>query len=82
MEFLHQFMLDRNVKALVTDDWKLVVWGGQAYGELYHLAGDPLERHNLWDDPAHADQKHQLIHEMLDELLQTENILPWPPAVA
>jgi len=26
-------------------------------GELYDLASDPHEMHNLWDDPAHAADK-------------------------
>ena len=82
IEFLHQFQLDRNVKALVTDRWKLCYWGGQTYGELYDLQNDPLENENLWDDPDYAEVKADMMRQLLDELVTTENVLPWPPAVS
>lgn len=80
IEFLHQFQFDRNVKALVKDDWKLVYWGGQTYGELYHLREDPRELINRWEDPACAAIRQELLVELLDELVVTENILPLPLA--
>ncbi len=82
VEFLHQFQLDRNVKALIKDKWKIIYWGGQDYGELYNLQDDPLEADNRWHDPACSQMRARLIHELLDELMQTENILPFPPAIA
>lgn len=82
VEMLHQHLLDRNVKALVKDRWKLIYWGGQDYGELYDLREDPLETTNLWNDPESAAVKADLIHEMLDELVVTENVLPFPEAPA
>ncbi len=80
VEILHQFQPDRNVKSLITPDWKLIYWGGQDYGELYHLSVDPCERHNLWDDPSHSATRATLIRQLLDELLATENVLPRPLA--
>jgi len=80
VECLHQFQYDRNVKALITGDWKLVYWGGQSYGELYNLANDPSEAVNLWEDPSSQSIKSDLLHELLDELVTTENILPLPLA--
>ncbi|MFN2351832.1 MAG: sulfatase [Kiritimatiellia bacterium] len=80
MECLHQFQFDRNVKGLVTDNWKIIYWGGQPYGELYDMANDPQERRNLWDDPAHAGTRSALLAQLLDELVVTENILPLPLA--
>jgi arylsulfatase A-like enzyme len=82
VEFLHQYQLDRNVKAVVEEEWKLIAWGGQSYGELYNLAADPLEAENLWDRPEAAAEQARLTNAMLHELLTTENILPYPPAGA
>jgi hypothetical protein len=33
-------------------------------GELYSLADDPLQRVNLWDDPAHAAVKSDLLGDL------------------
>jgi arylsulfatase A-like enzyme len=35
-------------------------------GELYDLGEDPLQRHNLWDDPARASLKSDLLAELWD----------------
>lgn len=80
IECLHQFQFDRNVKSIVTDDAKLICWGGQSYGELYDLANDPRESCNLWDEPSWQRRKNQLLEHLLHELLKTENVLPLPTA--
>jgi arylsulfatase A-like enzyme len=47
-------------------EWKLVHYLGENQGgELYDLRRDPGELKNLWNDPAHAAKKT----EMLDALL-------------
>lgn len=80
IESLHQFQFDRNVKGLVTDDWKLVYWGGQTYGELYDLVNDPTEKVNLWDDPTYRKKRSELLESLLREVVVNENILPLPLA--
>ncbi len=80
IECLHQFQFDRNVKGIVTDDAKLICWGGQTYGELYDLANDPRESRNLWNDPAWQERKAALLEGLLHELLLSENVLPLPSA--
>ena len=37
-------------------------------GELYNLADDPLQRVNLWDDPAHRATRDDLIADLWDHL--------------
>jgi len=80
VECLHQFQFDRNVKALITDRWKLVYWGGQTYGELYALETDPQECCNLWDSAEHRPIRQEMLLKLLDELVCTENTLPLPLA--
>lgn len=47
-------------------EWKLVHFVDSAEGQLFHLAEDPGEIHNLWDDPAHADKKNELLRVLLE----------------
>ncbi|MDP9372441.1 MAG: sulfatase-like hydrolase/transferase [Chloroflexota bacterium] len=42
-------------------------------GELYDLAADPRELHNLWDDPAAAPIRVELQRMLLDVLVATED---------
>ncbi len=41
--------------SIVTDDWRLTLYprGKADWGELFDLAADPGEHHNLFHDPAH-----------------------------
>jgi arylsulfatase A-like enzyme len=48
--------------------FKLVVYHGHGLGELFDLAIDPGEYNNLWDDPAYADVRFQLLLKNFDAL--------------
>ncbi|MBV9284451.1 MAG: sulfatase-like hydrolase/transferase [Acidimicrobiia bacterium] len=37
-------------------------------GELYNLAEDPMQWHNLWDDPSAAAMKKDLVADLMDNL--------------
>ena len=41
--------------------YKITVYRGHDYGELFDLQDDPDEVHNLWDDPSARDVKAQLL---------------------
>ena len=64
--FEKQFPYTPNVRGIRTTDWKLIRYphgdGGpdRFTAELYNLASDPLEQHNLIDDPAYARQRRRL----------------------
>lgn len=47
-----------------TQDWKLVHFLDEPFGQLFDLANDPEEVNNLWDDPQHADKKRELLDMM------------------
>ena len=55
---------------------KLVVAHGTGSGELYDLAKDPGENNNLWDDPASASVKSDMLLRMTDRMAQTADPLP------
>lgn len=49
-----------NTRAIQTPGWKLVQRHPEGPHELYHLAEDPEERSNLFDDPEHAEIRSAL----------------------
>lgn len=60
-------------------DWKLILWHGQPAcgnardGEMYHLAEDPDELHNLFHCPDHAAQRRSMKRQMNDAMAQAED---------
>lgn len=38
-------------------------------GELYDLSNDPLQRHNLWDDPSRVSLQDDLVADLRDSLV-------------
>ena len=59
---------------------KLVLYHGQRLGELYDLRDDPDECSNLWDDPARAAVKSDLLGHAFDAALLAADL--GPPRVA
>ncbi|HLW61165.1 MAG TPA: sulfatase-like hydrolase/transferase [bacterium] len=56
--------------------WKLIFYPGRSYGELYHIAVDPLELNNLYDHPDYERRRSALIEKLANLLIQTEDPLP------
>jgi arylsulfatase A-like enzyme len=61
-------------KCWVTPEWKLAVYTGESFGELYHLATDPGEKHNLFELPEYQAIKAQLLIEMLNDMERSEPV--------
>ena len=57
-----------HLRTLVTQRHKLTVYRGRPWGELFDLQEDPHELKNLFDDPAHAG----LRAEMMERLVQAD----------
>jgi len=49
-----------------SNDWKLVHFVDESYGQLFDLRDDHQEMVNLWDDPAAAEAKDRLLAELRD----------------
>ncbi|MDJ0826167.1 MAG: sulfatase-like hydrolase/transferase [Rhodobacter sp.] len=62
------FAAPARVRTLRTSDWRLSLYAGQDWGELYHVARDPGETQNLWDDPAHGDTRARLTERLAHHL--------------
>lgn len=55
-----------------SSEWKLVHFLGESFGQLFNLAQDPGEIHNLWDEPSAAAKKHELINVLLEWHIQSQ----------
>jgi len=66
------------ITTLVTRDWRLSVYDGVAWGELYSLADDPLELDNRWDDPGCAGIKGELFERMARKRMALVDRSPLP----
>ena len=55
-------------RTLRTKDWRMSIFAGETWGELYDLNTDPRECNNLWDDPLAKDVRAELILRLVDHL--------------
>ena len=65
------------VRAVRRGDWKLQCdMLGHVY--LYDLRHDPLEGHNLADDPTYAVQRADMLQELAAAMMKADDVLPFP----
>ena len=78
------FGLDRRLRMRTwrTDRYRLTLYDGQSWGELYDLAADPLELRNLWSDPAARALRGELSEQLLRAMLAASDDSPYPSASA
>jgi len=69
--------LTLHVKTYVEDRYKLTVYYGQDYGELFDLQDDPGEVNNLWNDAESQNLKMELTRKLLHAEMYKES-LPMP----
>ena len=70
------------LRTLVTDRWRLSVYRGVDWGELYDLENDPQERHNLWDVPELRAIRGELLWKMVQTMEELADDSPLPRARA
>lgn len=70
-EFRHQ-PTKVHLRTLITQRYKMTVYRDQTYGELFDLEADPRELKNLWDDPAAANLKAEMLRLFMDAELKRE----------
>jgi hypothetical protein len=68
--------LGLRLRTLITSSWKITVYAGKPFGELFNLAEDPGELWNRWNDPSCHGVRDDLRLRLLDELIRTDSALP------
>lgn len=76
------FDVPPGLRTLVTDRWRMSVYRGQAWGELYDLDADPGEVQNLWDDPAYRATRSELTEQLMRKSMELADMSPMPSRVA
>lgn len=72
MGFDHNF----RARSLITDDYRLTLYEGAGWGELYHLKSDPAEIRNLWNDPGASDKRHELTENLARKMMELADTSP------
>ncbi len=76
------FAARTRMRTLQTGRYRLSVYAGADWGELYDIAQDPGESHNLWDDGEHGALRHQLLHQLAQTMIHYTDTSPHPTALA
>lgn len=66
------------VRTLVHDRWRLSVYYGVDWGELYDLDADPHEVNNLWDSDCHKATRQELLWRLVQSQIHYSPQTPWP----
>lgn len=77
------FGFDRRVRirTTITERYRLSVYDGSDWGELYDLQMDPLELQNLWHNPAHQETKKDMLEAMVLSMIAHSETSPAPTAL-
>ncbi|MCH2077977.1 MAG: hypothetical protein MK180_14055 [Rhodobacteraceae bacterium] len=70
------------VHTLRMGDWRISVFHGAEWGELYDLSTDPGELVNLWDAPQAAADKARMMEALLRTEIAHVDTAPHPTAMA
>jgi arylsulfatase A-like enzyme len=70
------------VRTLVTDRYRLSVFDGVEWGELYDLRDDPYEMANLWFDPDRQELVRDLLAQLSREMIANSETSPRPTGLA
>jgi arylsulfatase A-like enzyme len=61
------------MRTLVTEEGRLTLYAGQAFGELYDRRTDPEERRNLWDASEGRDLRARLHEQLVREMAAVDD---------
>jgi len=63
-------------RSLITEDFRLTLYEGAAWGELYDFSNDPHELNNLWDDPKSKNLRAELTEKLARKMMELADSSP------
>lgn len=63
-------------RTLYRKDWRLTIYPGEDWGELYHTVSDPKHINNLWASIEHSEIKLELMQQLALQLTATMDESP------
>jgi arylsulfatase A-like enzyme len=66
------------MRSLITERWRITIYSGRDWGELYDLKADPDERFNLWDDRASAGIRAEMAERLARAMMDHAETSPAP----
>jgi arylsulfatase A-like enzyme len=72
------FDMPPRMRTLVTRRWRMSVYQGVEWGEIYDLDNDPDEMVNLWDDAAHEGVRAELMEILARKQIDLVDRSPFP----
>jgi arylsulfatase A-like enzyme len=73
---------EMSMRTLVDDRWRITVYRGVPWGEMYDLANDPHEMHNLWDEPDAQATRLMLTDRLVHKMMTMADRSPRPTHTA
>lgn len=64
------------MRTLVTKQYRLTIYGGEEYGELFDLKNDPDELINLWNNPEYKELIKELKLRLMEKIIKTDISTP------
>lgn len=70
--------MDENFKArtLLHGDWRITLYSGTDWGELYNLRDDPNEFDNLWDGAGYLPKRTEMLERLSREMMDLSEMSP------
>lgn len=75
---LYGFDVPPRLRTLITDRYRLTLYDGAEWGEIYDLQEDPFELYNVWGDKNMAGLKCQLLEELARKQMEMTDRSPFP----
>jgi arylsulfatase A-like enzyme len=70
----HQSGPEVHLRTLVHKGYKLTIYRGRGWGELFDMYKDPTELNNVYNDPAYQEIKNMMYHKFIDAALDSEMV--------
>ena len=71
-----------SVTSLIDERWRLSIWQGVDWGELYDVSADPGEINNLWLHEDYSEVKQTLLHRLIQKMQDHGESSPYPQSVS